>query len=148
MRIVAILFAVIFVVLLFLVMNGQTYISPEAQALKNATDLNPSIPSDEEIFGTWTGKNEQLILSTDNHFSHQTPKRLETGTWKRDAFNLHLTGDDYSGGMRFIKFNKEYLLLTEPPDFSAIEGSEWLIPAIGSALHKEAQWKPAAQEKN
>lgn len=120
-------------------MYGRGYFSPPASEAALAVEFNPFIRSDDEILGKWSTNKQALMLLNDNTFSYQISGRVVTGHWTRQDYDLSLKSDsdDCCNTMRFVKLYNQYFLLTDPPDFSEVEGRQWIDEAIASALIKE-----------
>lgn len=132
----AALFVIALVLLFSFFMYNRSHVSNDIWEITSSFEFNPVIR--EGVSGKWSGNNERLILAGDGTFTYQTADgHIESGTWKRDDWNLYLEGDGYSAGMRFVKLNGQYLILTHPPDFSQDETGRLLVDAIASALRRE-----------
>lgn len=123
----------------FLFMYGRGYFSPPASETALAVEFNPFIRSDDEILGKWSTNKQALKLLNDNTFNYQISGRVVKGHWTRQDFDLSLKGDsdDCCNTMRFVKLHNQYFLLTDPPDFSEVEGQQWIDDAMTTALKKE-----------
>ncbi len=92
-------------------------------AFDSAIEWNPTIASDEQIIGTWTGGGESVALAADHTFVYQAGSQTTRGTWTRNDFNLYLDGSSPNGTMRFIQFRGVYRLLPHVPnDLDAWDG--------------------------
>ena len=137
LTLLVILFAAFVILPFSLLMYSRTRVdSPPIAEIWSATDLNPLIRSDAEIIGNWSGKNESLMLSANKSFKYKTPAQVVSGTWAREDFNLYLKDNSGSccNNMRLITFHNQYFILTDPPNFGEVEGHDWLITAMDSAL--------------
>jgi hypothetical protein len=82
---------------------------------ERSLEWNPTIKSDAEIIGTWTGHGQTVTLASNMSFRCQTPSTNYSGIWSRDDWNLYLRGDSFTYTMRFVKFRDHYRLMTHPP---------------------------------
>jgi hypothetical protein len=78
-------------------------------------EWNPKIESDVEVWGTWEGEGRTIELRPDGGFAFSAQNESMGGRWKRNDWNLHLTGDWGTRRMRFVEDAGELRLLPKPP---------------------------------
>jgi hypothetical protein len=86
-----------------------------------ALEWNPTISDDAQVIGTWADRAQSVTLHADHTFTCRIASQVARGRWKRDDWNLYLSGDSFGRTMRFVQFRGEYRLMTESP----VEPDEW-----------------------
>ena len=79
-------------------------------------EWNPPIRDDATVVGTWRDAAETLGLDADHTFHDRTASQTVGGTWKREDWNLALSGDHFSGAMEFVRVRGQYRLIHAPFD--------------------------------
>lgn len=78
-------------------------------------EWNPEIESDSQVWDHWEGDGYAIDLKPEGSFVLSAKGEDMRGHWKRDDWNLHLTGDDgETRRMRFVEDRGHLLLQTNP----------------------------------
>jgi hypothetical protein len=84
------------------------------EMFESSIEWNPTLKSDADIIGTWSGGGQTVTLAPNMTFRCQSPSTNYSGIWSRDDWNLYLRSDSYTNTMRFITFREQYRLMTRP----------------------------------
>jgi hypothetical protein len=79
-------------------------------------DWNPVIQSESQVFGTWADERETITLHGDHRVDYHSWNEGFSGTWSLDDWNLRLQAEGVDSPMRFIRYDGELRLMTDPPE--------------------------------
>lgn len=79
-------------------------------------EWNPHIESDAAVLGTWTDERETITLHMNHRVHYHSWNEDFTGTWSLDSWNLRLQAEGVDSLMRFVSYDGELRLMTNPPD--------------------------------
>jgi hypothetical protein len=79
-------------------------------------EWNPHIASDAAVFGTWADDRETITLHADQRVDYHSWNEGFSGTWSRFDWNLRLQAVDVDSEMRFVRYDGELRLMTNPPN--------------------------------
>jgi hypothetical protein len=99
----------------FLAISGVGLLCLDAY-FNSLMDWNPHIDSDARAVGTWKDERETITLHADHRVDYHSWNEGFSGTWSRFDWNLRLQAVDVDSEMRFIRYDGELRLMTNPPD--------------------------------
>lgn len=98
----------------FLAISGVGLLSADAY-FNSLMDWNPLIRSDELITGTWADERETITLHPDHRVDYHSWNEGFSGIWSRSDWNLKLQAEGVDSQMRFVSYDGELRLMTNPP---------------------------------